>query len=99
MNKDIKEYKRIFEQEKSNASQHYQNAKYKGNTARADKHWKSIQAFDFAIKKVENEILKIEFNLPVIGSALCPTCMQPISQSYLKCKNEIHRIYAERHFL
>lgn len=41
----------------------------------------------------------IESNLLVIGSALCPNCMQPISQNYLKCKNEIHNIYLTRHFL
>lgn len=40
----------------------------------------------------------ISSNLLVIGSALCPTCLQPIEQNYLKCKNKIHEIY-KAHFL
>lgn len=58
-----------------------------------DQKWNKAQ--DGRRDKAKN----IEANLFTVGNSLCPSCMRPISQNHLKCKNEIHKIYAERSFI
>ncbi len=60
----LKDFKRTIKEEKEDAVQHYNNAKNKNRNTKAEYYKSRIDAFEYCLKKLNDEILLSDIKNP-----------------------------------